>query len=280
MMLQRKRELFFVFCLLLCMGFVAVDTANALRITLKRVVFEGSKRAEVLTLINNSSEEKTYRIGWRHFEMTPDKSLVAVEDDQLPPGIKPVTDMIRFAPRRFTIPPNSSQQVRLMLRMPAGLEDGEYRSHLWIRPEADTEELKLRREMEKQGRQGVSLRMLAGVTMPVIVRKGALNASVEVGGLRASKTTGFIDVAFRLTRQGNRSVYGDIEYVCNGGAYVLKSTRGIAIYPEVDYRDFSLRIARQPDQPSCNSLTVKFAETSGFAGEEVRVLAEATTPVN
>ncbi|MCI5061165.1 MAG: hypothetical protein MRY79_08885, partial [Alphaproteobacteria bacterium] len=196
------------------------------------------------------------------------------------PDIKPVTDMIRFAPRRFTIPPNSSQQVRLMLRTPAGLADGEYRSHLWVRPEADVEELKLRNEMQQKGKQGVSLRMLAGVTMPVIVRKGALEASTSITDLRASETPGFIDVSFRLNRQGSRSVYGDLEYVCNGGAYQLKNTRGIAVYTETAYRDFSLRIERAQDQPRCGSLTVKFSETQGFVGEKVRVLSEATASVN
>ena len=40
--------------------------------------------------------------------------------------------MIRYAPRRVTVPPGGSQQIRILLRRPRDLEPGEYRSHLWI----------------------------------------------------------------------------------------------------------------------------------------------------
>ena len=256
--------------------------AQALRVTLKRVVFEGAKRAEVLTVINGGSEEKTYRVGWKHFRMTPDKSLVAVPDDQLTPDIKPVVDMIRFAPRRFSVAPGSSQQVRMMLRTPAGLPDGEYRSHLWVRSEVAVEELKLREKAEKTGKNGVFLRMLTAVTMPIIVRKGALQASLTITDLTASESAGFITTGFALRREGNKSVYGDLRYMCGTSAesYELKITKGVSVYTEVDHRNFNFRIEKPQDKPRCNTLTVTYTETNGFMGENGNVLAEGKTQVN
>lgn len=276
----------FIFAIIFSVCFVATqNNAEALRITLKRVVFEGPKRAEVITIINNTDKEKTYRLGWRHFRMSPDKSLVAVPDDELTPDIKPVVDMVRFAPRRFTMPPKSSQQVRMMLRLPANLPDGEYRSHFWVRPEADVDDLKAvaQQKQAQSGSKGsVTLQMLAGVTMPVIVRKGNLQASATIEDFSARESGGFVDASFSIVRDGNRSLYGDIDYICNRGAgeYAIKVTRGIALYTEVAQRNFNFRIEKAPNQPRCNTLSIMFSETDGFIGDTKQVLAEATASVS
>lgn len=276
----------FIFMVLLLIGFsVSLQSAQALRLTLKRIVFEESKRSEVLTLINSSDTVETYRLGWRHFRMTPDKGLVVIPDDEaIPPDIKPVSDMVVFAPRRFSIEPKSSQQVRIMVRLPADLPDGEYRSHLWIRPEADTEELQVAAEKKNRdagSKGGVTLTMLAGATMPVIVRKGNLQATVSIEGLEAVESGNFISPKFTLIREGNKSVYGDIDYVCNPGAdeYVLSAVRGIAVYTESNRRNFNKRIEKKPEQPPCRTLSVAFVATEGFNGERTDVLAEAVVQV-
>jgi hypothetical protein len=136
-------------------------------------------------------------------------------------------------------------------------------------------------EAAQEASKGVSVTMLAGVTMPVIVRKGNLGATVEVTNLRASHNGGFINASFTMLRQGERSVYGDIEYICNpGGAeYQARLSRGNAIYAETDQRNFNLQIEKDPTKPACNSIKVKFSETDGFDGDSVRVLAEASAPV-
>lgn len=261
-----------------------VETSNAIRLTLKRVVFEGPKRAEVVTIINNSDKEQTYRLDWRNFKMTPDESLEAIpEGEPLPPEIKPVSDFVMFAPRRFTIPPNSSQQVRMMLRAPADLADGEYRSHFWIRPEADVEALRAKtKQSGDKSKNGVSLTMLAGVTMPVIVRKGAMEATVSIASLAAKDNGGALEVSFALQRAGNRSVYGDIDYVCNPGSgseYFLRATRGIAVYTETDHRNFKMNIAKPEGKPACANLSVSFSETQGFDGDKLQIMAQEIVAV-
>jgi P pilus assembly chaperone PapD len=276
-----KKSIIFL-CIIVMSISVAASDAYSLRITLKRVVFEGPKRAEVITVINNKEEEVTYRLGWRHFVMTEEESLVAIEDGApLPPEVKPVVDMVRFAPRRFTIPPKSSQQIRMMLRTPANLADGEYRSHFWVRPEADVEDIRKSIEREQSGQEregGVTMKMLAGVTMPVIVRKGNLEVSAEIQNLQAQGTPGVINVSFYLARMGNKSMYGDIDYICNND-YVIRTSRGNAVYTEVNGRQINLRIARPQDKPACQNITVRYYETDKFMGKQVSVLAEASAPV-
>ena len=271
-------------CLVLLIGvFAFVEYANAIRVTLKRIVFEGSKRTEVIMVINNSDVPETYRLGWREMVMSEDKSLKPLKEGDVPPAsYQSAQNMIRYAPRRFTVPPKSSQQIRLMLRMPGNLPDGEYRSHLWIKPEEDVQDLKRGNSPENSGKGGVSVKMLAGVTMPVIVRKGNLSATAEVANLQASESTGFVTVNYSLLREGNRSLYGDVEFVCNAGAgeFILKEIHGIALYTEINQRNFKLRIEKEAGKPRCSTLTVRYTETDGFVGKKLDVLAQATTQVN
>ena len=274
------------FIVFLAVGvFLVVDPVQALRITLKRVVFEGPKRAEVLTIINGSDKPETYRLGWRQFKMTSDKSLVALPEGDIPPEAQAVMDMVRFSPYRFTVQPKSSQQVRMMVRIPADLPDGEYRSHFWVRPEADVD--RLQKEAEERvkssgARGGASLTMLAGATMPVIVRKGNLQATASIANMSATESGGFVTVGFSLLREGDKSLYGDIDYTCNPGigAYNLRTTKGIAVYTELNQRNFNLRIEKRPDQPRCNTLAITFTQIDGFDGEKGQILAEGIVQVN
>ncbi len=272
---------FFLFCSFLTIVFLP-KPVDAIAVTVKRIVFEGSKRAEVITVINNSDVEETYRLGWKHYKMTRNKALVSVEAGDLPAGVKPAADMVRFSPRRFTLAPRSSQQVRLMLRTPSGLADGEYRSHFYIQTENDPKAF--RERLKTQGKQsGAFMRMLPTTSMPVIVRKGSLSSSVEIQNLSYSNRGSFIEANFTLSRKGNQSVYGDLDFLCNpssGDEYLIKFVRGIAVYSEIGERDLSIKLPAKAGKPSCRSVLLKYTETKGFNGSAVKIYSEKTAPVS
>lgn len=273
---------FLIACVLFCAAFVFVYEAYAMRITLKRVTFEGPKRAEVLTIINGKDKPVTYRIGWKNLKMTERESLVAMEEGEaFPPGLQPAEDMVRFAPRRFTVGPRSSQQIRLMVRYPANLQDGEYRSHLWIRPESDPPKISATEEQIQSNRRGVAMTLLAGVTMPVIVRKGNLSVTGNIANLSATSSEGFIRTNFDLTREGSKSLYGDLRFVCNPGAseYELWIVRGIAVYTELNSRNLKHKIAKKQDKPACQTLAIRFYEKVQFDDKPTELTFEATTAV-
>lgn len=257
--------------------------ADAIAITVKRVTFEGSKRAEVITIINNSDSEETYRLGFKNMIMTEKNGIKDVSDDNLPPEIRPAQDMVRFSPLRFTLPPRGSQQVRMMLRMPASTPDGEYRSHLWVRTEQNAGAFKDQNTQNLGRKAGVSMQMLPGVSMPVIVRKGNLDVKSEVVDLSASNQTTKMLVNFTLLREGTKSTYGDIDFICNkGGAdeYLLKFIKGFSVYQEINRRFVSVTMPLLPEKPTCNLMTVRYTETDGLSGGPVGVYGEADVSVN
>ena len=282
-----KIKLKLFLAIILCSVFVSTifvsQRVDAVAITVKRVIFEGPKRAEVITVINNSDTQETYRMGWRHYEMTENKALIAVDEENLPDYIKPSKDMVRFSPRRFTLPPRGSQQVRMMLRLPGDVEEGEYRSHLWIRPEADVQAYRKESErLTKAGKTGVTMKMLAGVSMPIIVRKGKLDATAEIKNLAFKNKGDHIEATFVLGRTGNRSVYGDLDFVCNMGQsneYLIKFLRGISVYTDVPYRNMVMKVLPKEGKAACNNITLRYTETDGFKGDAISILSEVSAPV-
>ncbi len=280
-----KNKILFTVLATFCLVLIDLTPAHSLSITLKRIVFEGSKRSEVLTIINNSDNAETYRIGWLHYVMNDQGKLVATQRENLPANVKPAEDMIRYSPRRITVPAKKSQQVRVMMRLPAGVEDGEYRSHLWIRTEANVERMrKSAEEFQRQSgsKKSMSLEMLPGVTMPVIIRKGNIDAAVNIQNLRAQQSPGFVSISYDFIRDGMRSVYGDTDYICNAGtssAYMLKKVRGAGVYKEINLRKYNMKTEKPIDKGSCNTLTVVFQETEDSVRAEKALSIQATTPV-
>ena len=95
-----------------------------------RVVLNGRRGTEVI--LNNIGDEiATYRISAELRRMSPDGKLDDVDcaNDQE----KAAQEMILYAPRKVTLPPNQPQAIRLSARAPEGLPDGEYRVHLLFR---------------------------------------------------------------------------------------------------------------------------------------------------
>ncbi|HEY0902075.1 MAG TPA: hypothetical protein VGD95_08125 [Micavibrio sp.] len=254
----------------------AHQSAYALKLTLKRAVFEGNHRAEVLTIVNTGTEEETYRLGWRTMRMTEDDALVAVPGDVAVPGLMPADQLVRFAPRRIVVPPGGSQQVRLMLTKPKDLAAGEYRSHLWLQPEANQTQFD---KPAPGAPPKIQLKMLTGMTIPVIVRHGDMSVKATLADLRVKPRVDapVMDVSFTIGRQGNRSLYGDLKFLC--GDMLVRTIKGIAVYTEVQQRHLQFDVSPPAGQTTCPSMTVQYFADPDDASLKGALLASAEIAV-
>lgn len=255
----------------------AAHDAYALRVSLKRVTFEGSKRSEILTIINNSATPETYRLEWLKYRMEDGKSaLRLLEEGETADDVNWADDMIRFAPRRVTVPAGGSQQVRLLLRRPKDLQEGEYRSHLRILTEVPPKPFD---KSKDPNLPNIQLRVQPGVSLPVFVRHGKLEAQAEITNAKLSKIETGLNASFRLSRTGNRSVYGDFDFVCNDGGEekILRQLRGIAVYTETSYRDLSFDLELSDTTvANCNSVEIIYRADPDDTQYGGKVLAQAT----
>ncbi|QYF93427.1 molecular chaperone [Massilia sp. PAMC28688] len=236
---------------LLAMLALPLPSLAELMLNPTRVVLAGNQRATQIELINNSSEPATYRIGIVNRRMTETGEFVSIDTpgpDELFAG-----PMLAYSPRQVTLAPGTAQVVRLMVRKPDGLAEGEYRSHLHFEKLAAPGDLASSVEPDGAGQQriGVVLKTLIGASIPVIVRHGATSARVALTqlALQQAGPGQAPQLAFLIERQGNQSVYGDLAaYLVapGGGEQLLARASGVAVYTPNSVRKAGLILQLSP----------------------------------
>jgi hypothetical protein len=219
-----------------------------------RVVLNGQRGTEVI-LNNIGDDVATYRVSAELRRMTPDGNLVDVTDPNA--GEKAAQEMLLYAPRRITLPPNQPQAIRLTARAPEGLPDGEYRVHMLFRaiPPA-------RPQVALQKIDGVAfqLRPIYGVTIPVIIRLGHLEAKAAIANVRKVTADGKPAIALDLSRTGDRSTFGAVKIFKAGVADPIAMVNGIAVYTEVGQRSVTIPIEPAKLASAVGPVTVQYVE--------------------
>jgi P pilus assembly chaperone PapD len=223
-----------------------------------RIVLDGRKGAEVV--LNNIGEEPaTYRVSVEFRRMTPDGSLEDVAEPT--PADKAAADMIIYAPRRVTLAPHEPQAIRLAARAPQGLPDGEYRVHMLFRaiPPA-TPVVQQAAATEEKGLR-FQLTPIYGVTIPIIVRLGNLQATAGIANVHLEKSKDGSAVALDLTRSGSRSTFGEVRVLKAGVKDPVAVQKAVAVYTEINSRHLSVPVSAGYKGEVTGPVTVQYVET-------------------
>lgn len=256
-------------------------TANAaanLLVTPTRIVFEERTRTAQVTLMNNGTEQGAYRISFINQNMTDNGQFVAVKADEK--GMF-ANSMVRYSPRQITLASGQSQVVRLMLRKPRGLIDGEYRSHLLFQsiPKASKSSIESAVNAKPEGIT-VEISPIVGISIPVIVRHGKLenklkldNAHIIPGNAANPQSRISID----MHRSGNKSIYGDFRaiFTANDGSkpVIIALANGVAIYSTNTFRQFSIPL-RAPSGTSLKEGNIRIIFLEFGKNEKTGLIAE------
>ena len=207
-----------------------------------RVVIGKNQRAAQVELINDGGEVASYRISIVNRRMSESGKFTTI--DTPGPGEQFAGPMLTFSPRQVTLEPGTAQVVRLMVRKPEGLAEGEYRSHLQFEK---LPEPKAADSATADQHIGVVLTTLIGASIPVIVRHGATAATAALTQLALAPPAAGREaqLAFRIERSGNASVYGDLaaSFIASGGTgteLLLGSASGVAVYSPNPFRQAAL----------------------------------------
>ena len=219
-----------------------------------RVVLNGSRGTEVI-LNNIGDDVATYRVSAELRRMTPEGKL---EDVTTPNAReKAAQEMVLFAPRKVTLPPNQPQAIRLSARAPEGLPDGEYRVHMLFRAIPTPQPAAAPKKVEGVAFQ---LRPIYGVTIPVIVRLGNLEAKAALSNIRKVTDNGKPAIALDITRSGDRSTFGEIRVLKAGIADPIAIVAGIAVYTEIGQRSVTIPIDPAKLASATGQVTVQYVE--------------------
>lgn len=237
-----------------------------------RVVLENKDRSAQVELINNGDKPETYRIGIYNRRMTETGEIVAA--DTLRTGELSATDLLRYSPRQVTIQPGKSQTVRIMLRKPAKLAAGEYRSHLQFDRVADAEGASNLENLAKpeKGEISIVLQTLVGASIPVIVRHGETKVTASLANLAVESGADSVQLlAFTIKRVGTRSVYGDLvaTFTPTGGSPLeIAKVSGVAVYVPNEVRTGKIPIRMPAGMTLKNgSLTLRYFDRPEAGGK-------------
>ena len=225
-----------------------------------RIVLDGRKGAEVI--LNNIGEEPaTYRISIEFRRMTEDGSLVDVAEPTAED--KAAEDMIVYAPRRVTLVPHQPQSIRIAARAPQGLPDGEYRVHMLFRAIPPANPVVPAAASTDGTTHGLHFQLIPvyGVTIPVIVRLGNLEAKAAIANVRLDKTSGKPVVDLDLSRSGTRSTFGEVRVLKPGIKNPIAIQRAVAVYKEIGVRHLSVPVDESFQGDPAGPVTVQYVET-------------------
>jgi P pilus assembly chaperone PapD len=271
---QKNRALNFFhrFTLFVLLFFLPVSHALAeMMLYPTRIVFAGNQRAAQLELINNGTESATYRISLVNRRMSETGAFSGI--DAPLPGEQFAEDMLRYSPRQVTLAPGAGQAVRIMVRKPADLATGEYRSHMLFAKQPDP---RGRSSVESgdatdDNEIGITLTALVGASIPLIVRHGNTDAAVALTHIDLQRPTDKTPVlAFVVERSGTQSVYGDLTISFtphSGSEQVIARANGVAVYTPNPLRRASITLGKLNGSRLTNgALRVTYREQADDGG--------------
>ncbi len=203
-----------------------------------RIVFSSRDRMQDITVFNSSrTAAGTYRLSWVYAQQTEDGGYKQL-DHPLNPELDPTTAIL-FSPRQVSLPPGGKQRVRLSLRRPPELPDGEYRMHLELKNTARQSAAAM-----QKGGASIGVGMSVGLAVPVIVRQGAYDGTASIGpptfapGSADGKTPPKIE--FAINRGGKFSTLGNVRVYwkspAGGEEKLIARQNAVNIFAEVPRR--------------------------------------------
>ena len=231
---KKIRYLLIKIVVALC-GAGALPVHADLMINPTRIVLEKNKRSAQIDIINDGTTTDTYRITLADRRMLESGEFTPVVDLQA--DEKSSKSMVVYSPHSVVLGPGMQQLIRVAIRKPENLAEGEYRTHLIFEriPDTTPENSIAARGKAVPDAVNVKISALIGVSIPVIVREGNLQAEVALSNLALEKSTaGDAPVlSVEINRSGSRSVYGDFLVTfktANGVEKTVAQALGVSVY--------------------------------------------------
>ena len=242
---------------------VPAQAAGDLLIAPTRIILDSRRGTEVI-LNNIGDEEATYRITLELRRMNDEGRLDDVDPEASTEQEKAALGAIRYAPRRVTLPPNQPQAIRIGVQPNDALPDGEYRAHMLFRAIPKTAPA----DGSKSEAEGLKIQLIPiyGISIPVIVRKGNLQATAALNNVRIGKDEVGPTLEFDLNRSGSRSLFGEIHVSKPGASEPLSVTKGIAAYPETPRRKVSIGLAPEIAAKMHGEVVISYFEAPEAGG--------------
>lgn len=254
--------------------------ANLL-VTPLQIVFKDRERNTEITLVNTGRDINTYKLGWEVLKQIDGAGGYVPVSDEERKTRTDLEDFAVFTPRQITLNPGDKQVVRVAIRSPKDIADGEYKSHLKLSIVSNPNLLADTQKKPEKDEIGIGAKVMTSYSIPVVYRLGTYDSKVEVGAPSLSKSpkTSNMLINLNVKRSGLHGVIGLIKvyYTPNGGKEAeIGSLGNASLYSEVGNRDFTIPTALKSISPG--QIRVLFIKAEG-AEKDFVMLDEKTFPI-
>lgn len=245
-----------------------------------RVNVDNNERSSMITIKNTGDTRGLYRIELIDMEMLREGGTRVLDENEVfAYSAKKIT---RISPRRVLVDANSTQNIRISVRKPKNLEEGEYRSHLKITLlEDNVDENGRPMSVLENNSNNVGIKIKARMVnvIPLIVRQGKTQYDVTLGtpSLKMAESDSDRHVLIiPIQRTGNQSSLGNIkvEHISGSKITTLKMQSGVAVYRPLDERLFELPLD-VPNGVSLKEGVIKVTYSSPEGEEENKYSTES-----
>lgn len=228
-----------------------------------RIVMENSDRYVTVIVKNSGDASGNISIDLVDMVMRENGLVQLMEPGSDPHSAIPY---LRISPHSVTLKPQTSQNVRILLRKPQDLPAGEYRSHLKVTIENDNVEASEANKASNTDATGISVKSKLAFTIPVIVRTGETAIAINFDAMKMMRNEqGKPVLNFALLREGNRSVMGDFTITHSKPGRkpdLIKTFPGIPIYRSTDRREVSIGLDDLPGDVDLTTGTLNVVFTA------------------
>ena len=184
-------------------------------------------------------------------------------------------------PSKSPLKPNEKQTIRVAVRRPKDLTEGEYKSHLKFKIVPHLS-IKAEKEMDLANNEiGLTAKVYASYSIPVVYRVGEYDTNVSIGTpeiSRGEKTPNIL-INFPITRTGKHGIIGLINVYHkdkNGKETEIGNLGNANIFSEITKRDFT--VITQQTNLSPGQLRITYSKAEG-SQENYKVLDEQIFPI-
>lgn len=250
-----------------------------LTITPTRIVFGERDRFATITLVNTGDKTRTYEMGWDFLKMQEKEPVYVTMDG--PFTEFDMSQYVVFSPKRVTLAPGAKQKVRLAVKRPPVVPEGDF--HIHLRFSAKPHTASPADAIDPSGakrKSGASVDINVGYSIPVILRTGQENvkATVEQISMTRIPETGRLKVSVPVRREGGPySILGHLflyHIGADGKEERVGEISNAHIFAEANRRVFEVPLVKDITGGSLKVLMKSFDPKSEF------VYAQQIFPLN
>lgn len=200
------------------------------------VVLTADKKTNSVRILNSGTKIQNYIVAFTEFKQNKDGSYSNVEKTDT--TLMLASPYMLIGKKSISVNPKSSELIRIEAKFDK-LQDGEYRSHLFVQ-EQTPPDIKGSDKKLENGKFAFDISANYGITIPVIIRKGNLDVSLAIVSATITEKNEQKGLLVAFERSGNRSVRGNIEVL--DGKKQVSMLNDVAFYTDLTSREVLLPV--------------------------------------